>query len=36
VWWIGFPKDQATWESEKELIKDGFKKHIEEFNSRKQ
>jgi hypothetical protein len=34
VWWIGFPKDQATWESEKELIKDGFKKHIEEFNSR--
>lgn len=32
VWWIGFPKKQATWESEAQLIEDGFKKHIVEYN----
>jgi hypothetical protein len=32
VWWIGFPKKQATWESEAQLTEDGFKKHIVEYN----
>ena len=35
VWWIGFPKDEATWEPEQQLITDGFKKHIDEYNKRK-
>ena len=32
IWWKGFPKDEATWEAKAELIKDGFKKELEEFD----
>jgi len=34
VWWAGFPKSEATWESEKSLIEHGVKHKIKEFKDR--
>jgi hypothetical protein len=32
IWWKGFLKNESTWESKEELIKDGFKKEIETYD----
>jgi len=32
VWWSKYLKKEATWESEKSLLEDGLKSHIDEYN----
>ena len=34
IWWDNFKKSEATWEAEKELIEDGLKDLIDEFNKK--
>ena len=35
IWWSGYLKKDATWEPEKQLIEDGLKKEIDDYNSHK-
>ena len=32
VWWEGYKKDESTWEPEENLIQDGLKDMIDEYN----
>lgn len=32
IWWLGYKKSESTWEPEKQLIEDGLKDNIDEFN----
>jgi hypothetical protein len=34
IWWKGYKKSESTYEPEKNLIEDGFKDMIDDFNSR--
>ena len=33
IWWDGYKKKDATWEKETQLIKDGLKNQIDEYNN---
>lgn len=35
IWWQGYLKNESTWEPEKQLIEDGLKKEIDDYNSHK-
>jgi hypothetical protein len=33
VWWLGYKKKESTWEPSKNLIKDGLKEYIDEYEN---
>jgi len=33
VWWLGYKKKESTWDPSNNLIKDGLKEYIDEYEN---